>query len=256
MNRNHILIAAVAMAAVQFAHAEPASMLPASNPFAKQSTLPLHYPAFDKIKNEDYAPAFKEGMRIQAAEIEAIANNKAAPTFENTIVAMERSGALLNRVQTVFFNLVGCNTNEAMNTLDKELAPQLAAHSDAIRLNGKLWHRIDTLYARRDKLHLDPESKYLLDRYHTDFVRAGAQLSDADKAKLKAYNGEIAALQTQFSQNVLKEANASALVVDSREELAGMSDKAIDAAALEAKKRGLDGKFVVPVVNTTQQAPL
>jgi peptidyl-dipeptidase Dcp len=255
MNRHHILIAAVAMAAAQFAHAEPASMLPASNPFAKQSTLPFHYPAFDQIKNEDYAPAFKEGMRVHAAEIEAIANNKAAPTFDNTIVAMERSGALLGRVQTVFFNLVGTNTNDEMQKLDKELAPQLAAHSDAIRLNPKLWQRIDTLYKNRAKLHLDPESKYLLERYHTDFVRAGAQLSDADKAKLKAYNAEIAGLQTQFSQNVLKEANASALVVDSRAELAGMSEKAIDNAAAEAKKRGLDGKFVVPVVNTTQQAP-
>ncbi|GAB3425978.1 M3 family metallopeptidase [Massilia solisilvae] len=256
MNRNHILIAAVAMAAAQFAHAEPASMLPASNPFAKESTLPFKYPAFDKIKNEDYEPAFVEGMRVHAAEIEAIANNKAAPTFDNTVVAMERSGRLLNRVQSVFYNLVGCNTNEDMQKLDKKLAPMLAAHSDAIRLNSKLYQRIDTLYAKRDKLHLDAESKYLLERYHTDFVRAGAQLSDADKAKLKAYNAEIAGLQTQFSQNVLKEANASALVVNSREELAGMSDKAIDAAAAEAKKRGMDGKFVVPVVNTTQQAPL
>jgi peptidyl-dipeptidase Dcp len=256
MNRNHILTVLVAMAAAQFAHAEPASMLSASNPFAKESTLPFHFPQFDKIKNEDYAPAFKEGMRIDAAEIEAIANNKAAPTFENTIVAMERSGRLLNRVQTVFFNLVGCNTNDEMNALNKQLAPELAAHSDAIHLNSKLYQRIKTLYDKRDKLHLDAESKYLLERYHTDFVRAGAQLSDADKARLKAYNGQIAALQTQFAQNVLKEANASALVVDSRDELAGMSDKAIDAASLEAKKRGLDGKFVVPVVNTTQQAPL
>jgi peptidyl-dipeptidase Dcp len=257
MTRNHILIAAVAMAATQFAAAaEPASMLPASNPFAKQSTLPFHYPAFDQIKNADYAPAFEEGMRIHAAEIEAIANNPAAPTFDNTIVAMERSGALLNRVQSVFFNLSGCNTNDEMQALDKQLAPKLAAHSDAIRLNPKLWHRIDALYVKRDKLHLDPESKYLLERYHTDFVRAGAKLSDADKAKLKAYNSTIAGLQTQFAQNVLKEVNASALVVDSRAELAGMSEKAIDNAALEAKKRGMEGKFVVPVVNTTQQAPL
>jgi peptidyl-dipeptidase Dcp len=163
---------------------------------------------------------------------------------------------LLNRVSTTFYNLVGCNTNDTLNALDKELAPKLAAHSDKIRLNEKLYKRIKTLYDKRDKLHLDAESVYLLKRYHTDFVRAGAQLSSADKEKLKAYNGQIAALQTQFSQNVLKEANASALVVDSRAELAGMSDKAIDAAALEAKKRGLDGKFVIPVVNTTQQAPL
>jgi peptidyl-dipeptidase Dcp len=169
---------------------------------------------------------------------------------------MERSGQLLNRVSTAFFNLVGANTNDTLNALDKELAPKLAAHSDKIRLNEKLYKRVKTLYDKRDKLHLDAESKYLLQRYHTDFVRAGAQLSDSDKTKLKAYNAKIAALQTQFSQNVLKEANASALVVDSREELAGMSDKAIDVAAAEAKKRGLDGKFVIPVVNTTQQAPL
>jgi peptidyl-dipeptidase Dcp len=255
MHRSHILAFAVAAAVATFAHAAP-SRLPASNPFAKPSTLPFQYPAFDKIKNEDFAPAFEEGMRQQSAEIDAIANNRAAPTFQNTIVAMERSGQLLNRVSTVFYNLVGANTNDTLNALDKELAPKLAAHSDRIRLNEKLYKRIQALYDKRAQLHLDPESAYLLERYHTDFVRAGAQLSSSDKIKLKAYNARIAALQTQFSQNVLKEANASALVVDSREELAGMSDKAIDAAAAEAKKRGLDGKFVIPVVNTTQQAPL
>jgi peptidyl-dipeptidase Dcp len=255
MNRTHILAFAVAAAAAGFVQAAP-SQLPASNPFAKPSTLPFHYPAFDKIKNEDFAPAFEEGMRQQSAEIDAIANSKAAPSFQNTIVAMERSGQLLNRVSTAFFNLVGANTNDTLNALDKELAPKLAAHSDKIRLNEKLYKRIQTLYDKRASLHLDTESAYLLERYHTDFVRAGAQLSASDKIKLKAYNAKIAALQTQFSQNVLKEANASALVVDSREELAGMSDKAIDVAAAEAKKRGMDGKFVIPVVNTTQQAPL
>jgi len=257
MHRSHILAFAMTAAVANFAcAAEPASLLPASNPFAKPSTLPFNYPAFDKIQNEDYAPAFDEGMRQQSLEIEAIANNKAAPTFENTVVAMERSGQLLNRVSTVFSSMVGANTNDTLNALDKTLAPKLAAHSDKIRLNEKLYKRIQTLYDKRAKLHLDAESKYLLERYHTDFVRAGAKLSSADKEKLKAYNGRIAALQTQFSQNVLKEANASALVVDTREELAGMSDKAIDVAAAEAKKRGLDGKFAIPVVNTTQQAPL
>jgi peptidyl-dipeptidase Dcp len=256
MNRSHFLAVAVTAAVANLAYAAPASLLPASNPFAKPSTLQYQYPAFDKIKNEDFAPAFEEGMRQQSLEIDAIANNKAAPTFDNTIVAMERSGQLLNRVSTTFFNLVGCNTNPTLDALDKDLAPKLAAHSDKIRLNDKLYKRIQTLYDKRAKLHLDPESAYLLERYHTDFVRAGAKLSAADKEKLKAYNGKIAALQTQFSQNVLKEANASALVVDTREELAGMSDKAIDAAAALAKKDGLDGKFKVPVVNTTQQAPL
>jgi peptidyl-dipeptidase Dcp len=255
MKSTHILAIAVTAAFANVACAAPSS-LPASNPFAQASTLPFQYPVFDKIKNEDFAPAFEEGMRQQSAEIDAIAASRAAPTFANTIVAMERSGQLLNRVSTIFYNLVGCNTNDTLNALDKEMAPKLAAHSDKIRLNEKLYQRIQTLYDKRDKLHLDAESAYLLKRYHTDFVRAGAQLSSADKEKLKAYNGQIAALQTQFSQNVLKEANASALVVDSREELAGMSDKAIDVAAAEARKRGLDGKFVIPVVNTTQQAPL
>ncbi|WP_409269109.1 M3 family metallopeptidase [Massilia sp. BHUDP2] len=253
MNRPRMLLIAASVAMANLAYAAP---LDATNPFAKPSTLQYGYPAFDKIKNEHFAPAFAEGMREQALEVEAIANNKAAPTFENTIVAMERSGRLLNRVSTVFGTLVGSYTNDSLQALDKELAPKLAAHGDAIRLNPKLFQRIQTLYAKRDKLGLDAESKYLIERYHKDFVRAGAKLSDADKQKLREYNGKLAALQTQFSQNVLKEVNASAFVVDTREELAGLPEKAIDAAAAEAKKRGLDGKFVIPVVNTTQQGPL
>ncbi|MYM69626.1 dipeptidyl carboxypeptidase II [Pseudoduganella sp. FT55W] len=257
MNRTNVIIAASVAAVFSVAHAaEPASLLAASNPFAKASTLPFGYPAFDKIKNEDYAPAFEEGMRQQAAEIDAIANNKKPATFENTIVAMEKGGQLLNRVSTVFYSLSGANTNDTFKALERELGPKLAAHNDAIRLNGKLYARIKSLYDKRDKLHLDAESKYLLERYHTDFVRAGAQLSDADKTKLKAMNGELAKLQTTFAQNVLEEANASALVVDTREELAGMSDKAIDAAAAAAKAKGQEGKFLIPVVNTTGQASL
>ncbi|MFN3789494.1 M3 family metallopeptidase [Massilia sp.] len=256
MIRPHILLVAAASVASTLAYAAPASMLEASNPFAKPSTLPFNYPAWDKIKNEHFAPAFAEAMRQESLEIEAIANNKAAPTFENTIVAMERSGQLMNRVGAAFGTLKGSYTNDTLQALDKELAPKLSAHNDAIRLNSKLYARIKTLYDKRSKLGLDAEGQYLIERYHTDFVRAGAQLSDADKQKLKEMNGQLAALSTQFAQNVLKEANASALVVDSRAELAGMPDKAVDAAALEAKKRGLDGKFVIPVVNTTQQAAL
>ena len=257
MTRPHLMIlAAVAAVCSASAHAEPASLLAASNPFAKASTLPFQFPAFDRIKNEDYAPAYAEGMRQQAAEVEAIANNPKAATFDNTIVAMERSGQLLGRVASVFGNLSGANTNDVLEALDRDLSPKLAAHSDAIRLNGKLYARIKSLYERRAKLHLDAESLYLLERYNTDFVRAGAKLSDADKSKLKAYNAELAVLQTSFSQNVLREANAAALIVDTRAELAGMSDKAIDAAAATAKARGLDGKFAIPVTNTTGQASL
>ncbi|MFA9217678.1 MAG: M3 family metallopeptidase [Sphingomonadaceae bacterium] len=259
MYRHNLIIAAGIAAIFSTASASaaaPASLLPASNPFAQESKLPFHYPLFDQIKNEDYAPAFAEGMRQNAAEIDAIANNKQAATFDNTIVALEKSGQLLSRVSSVFFNLSGANTNDTFKALERELGPKLAAHSDAIRLNAKLYARIKALYEKRDKLHLDAESKYLLERYNTDFVRAGAKLSDADKEKLKALNGELAKLSTTFAQNVLEEANASALIVDTREELAGMSDKAIDAAAATAKARGLEGKFAIPVVNTTGQANL
>ncbi|GGY92332.1 M3 family metallopeptidase [Pseudoduganella plicata] len=256
MKRPQLLILAASLAFAGIVHAAPAIKLAESNPFAKPSTLPFQYPAFDKITGDAYGPAFEAGMREQAAEIDAIANNKKAPTFDNTIVAMERTGRLLNRVSTVFFNLTGANTDDGMQKLDRELAPKLSAHGDAIRLNAKLYQRIKTLYDKREKLGLNPEDKYLLERYHTDFVRAGAKLSAADKEKLKAYNAKLAELQTAFAQNVLKEANASALIVDTREELAGMSDAAIAKAAAEAKARGLDGKFAIPVVNTTTQAPL
>ena len=252
-----VIAASLGLAMSQFALAAPA--VPAAigaNPLFTASALPFQYPAFDKIKDEHFAPAFAEGMRIQLKEVDAIANNAKAPTFGNTIVAMEKSGQLLTRVQTIFGNLKGANTDDALDAVDREMSPKLAAHGDAIFLNAKLFARIKSLYEQRDKLHLDAEAKYLLERYHTDFVRAGANLSDADKAKLKTINGDIATLQTTFTQNVLKEANASALVVDSRAELAGMTDAAIDAAAAAAKAKGMDGKFMVAVVNTSGQPPL
>jgi peptidyl-dipeptidase Dcp len=230
-----------------------ANVLDASNPFARVSTLPFHYPAFDKIKDEHFKPAFEVGMRVHLLEVEAIANNRNAASFDNTIVAMERAGQLLTRVSTTFSNLQGANTNDNLDAIDREMSPKLAAHADAIYLNDKLWKRVKTLYDKRDSLKLDAESKHLLARYHRDFVRAGANLSAANKEKLKAYNGEIASLQSTFAQNVLKEANASALVLDTRAELAGLSDAEIDAAAAEAKKRGLDGKFVIALANTTGQ---
>jgi peptidyl-dipeptidase Dcp len=259
MNRPKLLFIAGAIALAHAASAAPAAAGPAldpSNPFAKVSTLPLHYPAFDKIKDEHFVPAFEAGMREQLREVASIANNKAAPTFDNTVVAMERSGQLLARVSTTFSNLQGANTDDQLDAIDRDMSPKLAAHSDAIYMNDKLYQRVKTLYDKRDALKLDAESKHLLERYHRDFVRAGAKLSAADKEKLKAYNGEIASLQSKFSQNTLKEANASALVVDTRAELAGLSDAQIDAAALEAKKRGLDGKFAIAITNTTGQAAL
>lgn len=258
-----VLAASLGLALTPFAHAAQTAAAPATaaaaqagNPFFKLSPLPFHYPQFDLIKDEHFAPAFAEGMAQNLKEIEAIANNPKAATFENTIVAMERSGQLLTRVSTTFSNLQGANTNPKLDEIDTDMSPKLAAHNDAIYLNARLYARVQSLYDKRAKLGLDAESKHLLERYHTDFVRAGARLSAADKEKLKVLNGELATLQTAFQQNVLKEINASALVVDTRAELAGMSETAIDAAAAAAKARGLDGKFAVALTNTTGQAPL
>ncbi len=251
-----MILLAASVAFAQLAIAAPVASLEASNPFAKPSTLPLQYPAFDKIKNEHFKPAFVAGMAAQLQEIEAIANNPKAATFDNTIVAMERSGQLLGRVSTVFGNLSGANTNDEIDKVDVETSPMLAAHYDAIYLNDKLFQRVKALYDKRDSLKLDAESLHVLKRYHTDFVRAGAKLSVADKAKFKALNGEIATLQTTFSQNLLKETNASALVVDTRAELDGMADAAIEAAAAAAKAKGMDGKFMIALTNTSGQANL
>ncbi|MES2258769.1 MAG: M3 family metallopeptidase [Pseudomonadota bacterium] len=265
MSRPHLLILATSLTLTMtpFALAAQAVAAPAataaaraSNPLFGESPLPFHYPQFDRIRDEHFAPAFAEGMARHLKEIDAIANSRKAPTFDNTIVAMERAGQLLGRVSTTFANLQGANTNDRLDAIDRDMSPKLSAHHDAIHLNAKLYARVKALYDRRDKLGLDAEALHLLERYHTDFVRAGARLSAAGKVKLKACNGAIASLQTTFTQNVLKETNADALVVSTRAELAGMSEAAIDAAAAEAKGRGLDGKFVVALGNTTGQAPL
>ena len=224
-----------------------------TNPFFAASTLPLQYPHFDRIKDSDFGPAFDRGMAEQLKEIEAIANQSAKPTCGNTIVAMEKSGQLLGRTASVFFNLIGTDTNDVRKKIQADYAPRLSAHRDAISLNPKLFDRVKTLYATRDTLGLDPESVRLIERYHTDFVRAGANLSDADKTRLKAINAEAAKLGTQFSQNVLAEVNDSAIVVDSKAELAGLSDEQIAAAAEAAKSRKLDGKYVIALLNTTGQ---
>src|SRR5690606_33637240 len=194
-----------------------------SNPFFAESPLPLHYPQFDRIRDSDFAPAFDRGMAEQLAEIAAIADNPAAPTFDNTIVAMEKSGQVLNRAASVFFNLVGADTNDAREKLRAEYASKFSAHSDAIHLNARLFARIKALHDGLAGSGLDAQEARLVERSYEDFVRAGANLSDADKARLKEMNAELARLATTFSQNVLAEVNDPAGVVDSRAELAGMS---------------------------------
>ncbi len=243
-----VLLAAAALAL-------PASVF-AENPLLTASTLPYHLPPFDRIQNADYAPALEQGMAEHLKEVEAIADDPAPPTFENTIVALERSGRLLERVGLIFSNLAEANTNPALQQTQTETAPKLAAHEDAVRLNAKLFARIESLYDRREQLGLDAESKYLLDRYEKDFVRAGAKLSDADKTKLKAMNAELASLETTFNQDVLKEKNADSVVVADRAGLAGMSDGEIAATEVAAKAEHQDGKFVVRLLNTTNQPAL
>ncbi len=227
-----------------------------ANPFFSPSTLPFQMPAFDLIRAEHYAPAYAQGMRQQLAEVEAIASNPAPATFENTVVALERSGQLLTRVGNTFSNLTAANTSDELEAIELEMAPKLAAHSDRIMLNDKLYLRIDALHEQRAALGLDPEALHLLERYHLDLVRAGAKLPPADKARLQAWNAELAVLATTFSQNLLKETNASALIVDSRAELDGMTEAAIAGAALAASERGQDGKFLLALDNTSGQAPL
>ena len=227
-----------------------------SNPFFQKSLLQDQAPPFDKIKDADYAPAIEEGMKRQIAEIDAIANDPAPPTFANTLEAMERSGQLLTRVAKVFFNLAQSNTDDAMQKIRAEEAPKLAAHQDAIYLNAKLYARVRALYDKRDSLGLDPEGRYLLQRYHLNFVRAGAELKDADKAKLRALNEEEAKLTTQFAQFLLADAKASSVVVSDKAELAGLNEGDLASTAGRAKERGLEGKWIVDLQNTTQQPVL
>ena len=228
----------------------------AANPFFAESTLPFGLPPYDRIDNAHYRPAFERGMADQLVEIDAIANALDAPTFENTIVAMERSGRLLTRVANVFFALSSADTNDVIDEVETEVAPKLAAHNDQILLNAELFARVETLHDERDALGLDAESRRLLEEYYTDFVRAGAELSEPEKERLKAINAELATLRTSFSQNVLKAVNAASVIVDTREELAGLSESAIAVAAEAATARDLEGTFVIPLLNTSGQPAL
>ncbi len=251
-----LAFAALLLVPLAFMPTASAQSAASANPLLTASPLPLAYPQFDKIKDEHYAPAYELGMTENLTEIAAIANNPAPATFDNTIVALERSGRLLNRVGTLFTSLSGAHTNPEMQKIERTMSPKLAAHSDAIRLNPALFARISALYEARDKLGLDAESSRLLWRTYQDFVRSGAKLGEAEKTKLRVLNSELATLQTTFTQNVLKERDASAVPFDTREELAGLSDTAIATAAAAAKASGREGKFLIALVNTTGQPPL
>ena len=262
MNRSQLIISLtlfflIASCSDSKAPEQDANSLTAStNPFFEESNLPYGIPAFDQIKDEHYLPAFERGMAEELSEYEAIANNPEAATFENTIVAMERAGQLLNRTNRVFDAMSSAHTNDNIKELETLLAPVFSAHNDSINLNKDLFARVDSLYQTREELGLDPESLRLLERYHTDFVRSGAKLSDEQKSRLRNINSERAELVTAFGQNVLNEVNDSAVVVDSLDELVGLSTSQIESAATAAEERDLVGKYVITLRNTTQQPVL
>lgn len=234
------------------APAATVAALPASNPFAAPSTLPYQAPDFRAIKELHYRPAFEAGMRQQIAEVEAIANQSAAPTFENTIISLEKSGAILTRVARVFNALTSAHTTDTLQAIQEEVAPKLANHNDAIYLNDKLYQRVKSLYDRRESLGFNQEQRALVEYYNRNFVRAGANLSEADKTKLRALNQEESKLTTEFQSRLLAATKAGALIIDDVKLLDGMSEGEIAAAAAAAKQRNLEGKWVISLQNTTQ----
>ena len=226
------------------------------NPLLTTSSLQFGYPPFDLIKNEHFEPAMIQGMAEQRAEIAAIASNVAPPTFENTLVAMEQSGQLLDRAATAFFGLSSAHTNDDIEAIQVRMSPQFAEHGDAILLDSQLFNRIDALYRERANLSLDPESLRLLEETYRDFVRAGALLTESGQERMRAINAEMASLQTAFRQNVLSEVNAQAIVVDDPEQLDGLSEGEIASAKAAAVERGLEDQWVIPLLNTSGQPAL
>jgi peptidyl-dipeptidase Dcp len=224
-----------------------------ANTFFSVSLLPFEAPNFDEIRDEDYLPAFEEGMNQQIQEIQVIANSAAEPTFENTIAAMEESGQLLTRVHRVFFNMTSAHTNETIQQIQAEIAPRLAAHSDDIYLNSALFQRVDTLYETREELELDQESRQLLTETHRDFVRAGARLSDDEQARMREINERISSLTTGFQEQLLAMTRERAVIVEDEELLDGLSPDRIAAAREAADDRGHEGKYLLSITNTTRQ---
>ena len=222
-----------------------------ANPFAQRSTLEYELPPFADIKVEHYLPAFYEGCTQQLAEVQAILDTPGAATFENTIVALEKSGQMLMRTLLVFYNKSSSDTSDALDTIEEEMAPKLAAHQDAIQLNPVLFKRIKDLYDARESIGLNSEDAWLLERYYKDLIHAGAHLTEAQRDRLKELNEELSKLETQFGKNVLADTNDLAVLVDSLAELDGLSENEIAAAAAAAKDRGHDGKWLIGMVNFT-----
>lgn len=220
-----------------------------ANPLLAAYDTPFQVPPFDKIKDEHFRPAYEEALKQHNVEIDSIVNNQEAPSFENTIVALEKAGGLLTNVSRVFFNMNSANTNDTIQAIAKDLAPVLSAHSDEIRLNSQLFERVRAVYDQKAELSLDAEDSKLLEETYKGFVRAGANLSDEDKEKLKTINAELSVLTTQFGQNLLAETNAYELIIDNEADLAGLPDALKAAAADVAKAKGQDGKWAFTLQN-------
>lgn len=243
--------------ALAFSMIAPASAPGApANPFFASSTLPFGAPPFDRIKDSDYGPALEAGMAHQLGEINAIANNPTPPTFANTLVAIEKSGAMLNRVSSTFSAVADANTNPTLQRVQEIEAPRFAAHHDAIYLNDKLFSRVRRMYEQRDSLHLDPESLQLLKVEYEEFVRSGARLGTADKARLREINKQLSILQSAFRRKLLAGTAAAALVVSDKSLLEGLSENALSSAADAARSHGRVGKWMIALQNTTQQPAL
>jgi len=226
--------------------------LPADNPFAAPSPLPFHTPAFDKIRSEHFLPTFAVAMKQQLAEMKAIANQTEAATFKNTIESMERSGALLTRVDNVFSNLTAAEKTKALQNIENELAPQRAAHSDNILINRPLFQRVEKLWQQKQSLGLSEEQAEVLKQRYESFLRAGARLSDQDQVRIRSLNEQLSKLETKFEENLLQISKERAVVVDTAKELDGLSTAEIAAAAQAAKERGQEGKYLLQISNTTR----
>ena len=224
--------------------------------FASESTLPFHAPDFTKISEDDYLPAFEQGMAIQKAEIAAITANPAAPTFANTIVALEKSGRMLDRVSTVFFALTGSNTTDRLDEINTEISPRLTAHYDSITLDPALFARVKAVYDNRAAMAMTPEDAALLEDTYEGMVHAGALLTEAQRERVKAINSELSEITTEFGQDVRAAMSDQPVIFDTREELAGLSEADLKAAADLATEKGFPGKYAIALQNTTQQPSL
>lgn len=250
MNKKFILLLAMGLS-INLVEAQELKSTFTSNPFFSSYNTPYDVPPFNLIKNEHYKPAILEGIKKQQQEIDVIVNQKSQPTFENTIIALENSGELLSKVSAVFNNMNSANTNEEIQQIAKDVAPLLSAHRDNINLNEKLFTRVKALWNKKEQLKLTPEQTKLLEKSYKGFVRSGANLDETQKQTLRKLNSELAVLTLKFGQNILAETNSYELVLTNKEDLEGLSEDLISAAAETAKAKGKPGKWVITLSNSS-----